>query len=375
MINSPAAQQPSCPRHCPHRDPAPSAGPLRPRLAPLVLTALVLAAVVLPGCLAARFIPVKGPPLTTPQGVEVVRFAGGPITPSREADANPDSTLVAPPAAVASGAPRVMLEGRMYPVESINPDLLDRALRNRARLTKGPDRAVVLFCHGVFDNNASPMARLYRAAGYRVFQFDYRGFGASDRNNASTIQGIIEDASAALDYLRSRPDVDPSRIVVAGHSMGGAMALAVAARAERQGRPVSAVVAMAPFSNWRIAVSNNLGPVLAPLGFLVGGVDALNPTAHAAQLRRTPLLLVHARNDSIIPAWHSDQLAKSNWAVGGRAQILLLPGGEHVGAFLDFPSYQAPIAAFIEHTLRDDTAPDPEGTEQTDAKLREATGR
>jgi alpha-beta hydrolase superfamily lysophospholipase len=333
----------------------------------LVTTIAAIVMLMVPGCLAPRFIPVKGPPQTTPPGVEVVRFPGGPRQPIREGEPIP------------ADAPRVTLEGRMYapapPDAQAAPGTpAPRPLARPDALPPGADRAVVLFCHGVFDNNASPMARWFREAGFRVFMLDYRGFGASDPNSPPTVQGFIEDTVAALDYLRSRPDVDPARVVIAGHSMGGAMALAAAARAEAAGQPVRAAVAMGAFSNWRIAVANNLGP-LGPLGFLTGGADAPNPTEHARELTSTPVLIVHAHDDSIIPQWHAQQLARSNWAGGGRAQLILLPQGEHVGAYLDYPSFVSPVIAWLTHHLGDDTQPDPRVNVNTDKRLRDAAGR
>lgn len=343
------------------------------RTGSVLMTAWALGA--LGGCIAARFIPVKGPPSVTPEGVEVVRFAGGLRVPVRELAEGEDLTQrVGADSAVSPDAPeseRVSLEGRMYAPGSVGAERAGEALANASSLPEGARRGVVLFCHGVLDNNASPMARWFRQGGFRVFMLDYRGFGASDKSNPPSLQGIIEDTRAALAYLRSRPDVDPDRIVIAGHSMGGAMALAAGASAEREGRPVRAVVAMGSISNWRVAVGNNVGP----LGFVLGGADAPNATRHARELVKTPLLLVHARDDSIVPAWHSEQLAKSNWAGGGRAQLLLLPAGEHVGAYLDYPSFAVPVLAWMTHHLRDDARPDPLMNEQTDDRLRKASGR
>jgi dipeptidyl aminopeptidase/acylaminoacyl peptidase len=311
------------------------------------LCLLLICALLFPGCMAARLIPVKGPPKDLPAGVELVRFDGG----------------LRVPADPASG--RVSLEGRLYP--PLNSG-------DSAAETSGPGAPpapVVLFCHGVLDNNASPMARWFREAGYRVFMHDYRGFGASDPNAPATVQGLIDDTVATLAYLRARPDVDPSRVLIAGHSMGGTMALAAAAHAEASGQPVRAVVALAAFSNWRIVLADNVGPA----GFLFGGTDAQNPSQAAAQLLRTPTLIVHAQDDSIVPVWHAHQLARWNWSAGGRAQLHILPTGEHVGAYLDYPSFRATTLAWLHHHARADFTPDPAASEQTDARLRKAAGR
>ncbi len=66
------------------------------------------------------------------------------------------------------------------------------------------------------------------ARGYNVLMLDYRGFGKSE--GKPTLDGIVEDALAALAHLRTRADVDRDRLVVLGQSIGGATALRMLAR-------------------------------------------------------------------------------------------------------------------------------------------------
>ncbi|XP_061338758.1 alpha/beta hydrolase domain-containing protein WAV2-like isoform X3 [Gastrolobium bilobum] len=54
-----------------------------------------------------------------------------------------------------------------------------------------------------------------------VFMLSYRGYGASD--GFPSQHGITKDAQAALDHLCQRSDIDTSRIVVFGRSLGGAV--------------------------------------------------------------------------------------------------------------------------------------------------------
>jgi dienelactone hydrolase len=53
----------------------------------------------------------------------------------------------------------------------------------------------------------------------------------------------LADAAAAIDYVRSRPDVDGSRIGVYGHSMGGMLGLFIAERPQGVKAVVSAATA------------------------------------------------------------------------------------------------------------------------------------
>lgn len=74
-----------------------------------------------------------------------------------------------------------------------------------------------------------------RDLGYDVFTFDFRNHGESDSDpNYHPLQWVtdfeVRDLTAALAYLRTRPDCDPAGYGVFGISRGGGAALCVAAR-------------------------------------------------------------------------------------------------------------------------------------------------
>ena len=96
----------------------------------------------------------------------------------------------------------------------------------------GPHPAVVLL-HGFPGNERNlDLAQDIRSAGWDVLYFDYRGSWGSP-GDFSFSHGI-EDTAAAINYVRSAQmarilRLDPSRIVLLGHSMGGFMAVQAAA--------------------------------------------------------------------------------------------------------------------------------------------------
>jgi len=92
-------------------------------------------------------------------------------------------------------------------------------------------RAVVLFCHGNAGNvthRAEQMRVLRELAGVSVLVFDYRGYGRSDGKPNET--GLRADARAARAWLAQRAGIPESEIVVIGRSVGGAVAVDLAAR-------------------------------------------------------------------------------------------------------------------------------------------------
>jgi dipeptidyl aminopeptidase/acylaminoacyl peptidase len=78
--------------------------------------------------------------------------------------------------------------------------------------------------------------------GYVVFRYDKRGVGQSGgRTETATLSDYADDVIAVAKWMAKRKDVDPRRLIVAGHSEGGAVALIAAGREDR----IKGVVSMA----------------------------------------------------------------------------------------------------------------------------------
>lgn len=85
--------------------------------------------------------------------------------------------------------------------------------------------------------------------GYAVLRYDKRGIAASSGDaRAATTVDLAADAAAALTYLRSRLEVDASRIAVVGHSEGGTIAALLCGGPQSPSVCVSLAGMIAPFS-------------------------------------------------------------------------------------------------------------------------------
>lgn len=68
------------------------------------------------------------------------------------------------------------------------------------------------------------------ARGIASLRIDFAGCGASSRPQTDfTVTSELDDAAAALAWLRAQPSVDPDRVAVLGMSQGGMIALLLAA--------------------------------------------------------------------------------------------------------------------------------------------------
>lgn len=88
------------------------------------------------------------------------------------------------------------------------------------------DRDETILGHRPFAVIADRLTR----AGIAVLRYDDRGAGGSSPAKPDdTSFDFAKDAEAAVEYLKSRPDIDPDHIGIIGHSEGGMIAMLVAA--------------------------------------------------------------------------------------------------------------------------------------------------
>ncbi len=217
--------------------------------------------------------------------------------------------------------------------------------------TAPPAQGTVLHLHGNAANisNHLPLVTWLPPAGFNVLMVDYRGFGQSD--GKPTLAGVVDDAAAALAYLRTRSDVDPRRLVVFGQSLGGATALRLLARDAGHAPGVRLAIIDSAFSSYRQiareAATDSV--VLAP--FLPVALPLLPPAADdpvsALASIRIPLVFVHGTRDTVVRFAHSEQLFG---AAREPKQLLRADGSVHMEA-LTQPGLQRQVLAAMRGAL------------------------
>jgi pimeloyl-ACP methyl ester carboxylesterase len=140
---------------------------------------------------------------------------------------------------------------------------------------KGPHPTVILM-HGLPGNERNlDLAQAIRRAGWDVLTFTYRGAWGSAGD--FSIANAMEDAQAALDFARSpeaaKLGINTRRIVLAGHSMGGATAMMTAADA----RGLDGLILI---DAWNIAYGTSKGATTRDE--LISGFDDFGNSLHGA---------------------------------------------------------------------------------------------
>jgi fermentation-respiration switch protein FrsA (DUF1100 family) len=133
---------------------------------------------------------------------------------------------------------------------------------------------------------------------------------------------MINDSYAVFDYVRERlAEEDRSgHLVVMGRSLGSVPALELAAFRHND---LAGVVIESGFAN--------TGPVLKSLGIDADSLDINEDNGfgnlHKVRAYVKPLLILHARNDVIIPISEAADLHAECGATGKELQIV--PGADH----------------------------------------------
>ena len=138
-------------------------------------------------------------------------------------------------------------KGLSYPVEDARFQAADGTQLHGWYVPHEQPRAYVLFSHGNggnLTNRYEMLGRLHRL-GLTVLIYDYRGYGRSD-DRPPNEPGILQDARAARGWLAERHGVAETEIVHLGESLGGGVAVDLAAADGAQGGDLAQPVYVTP---------------------------------------------------------------------------------------------------------------------------------
>jgi len=199
--------------------------------------------------------------------------------------------------------------------------------------------AVILFCHGNAGNISHRLdsIRIFNQLGLDIFIFDYRGYGESEGKPSE--KGTYEDTEAAWQYLVETRKVNPRSIIVFGRSLGGAVASWLA-----QKHTPGMLVLESTFTSIK-DVAAILYPYL-PVRWL--SRFEYNTAEYLSRVD-CPVLVIHSRNDEIMPYSHGHRL----FEIAREPKKFLEISGTHNEGFITSGKlYEEGLNAFIQKYIR-----------------------
>ena len=189
-----------------------------------------------------------------------------------------------------------------------------------------PTAGTVVHFHGNAQNMTSHYSFVSWVPqnGFNLFMFDYRGYGASEGKPGR--EGVYQDSLAAIKYAQARDDVDASKIIVFGQSLGGANAIAVVGGAKLKG--IVGVAVDSAFSSYKEVGKDHVAGSLKPLaGSLL--TDGHSPLDVVGRISPTPLVIMHGTDDRVVPYYHAERLYA---AARAPRELWTFHGGGHTDA-------------------------------------------
>ena len=162
----------------------------------------------------------------------------------------------------------------------------------------------------------------FRRRGFNVMVADYLGYGMSGGKPSEA--GVYATADVCFDHLKQRADVDATKIVPVGWSLGGGAAFHLAAMHNE----VPCVVTISAFTSVD-AMARKLFPYL-PTGMMLK-----HHFDNESKIRNfgKPVFLAHGTRDGIIPFEMSNKLAAAARAAGSTVVKYDVVDGDHNDIF------------------------------------------
>ncbi len=174
---------------------------------------------------------------------------------------------------------------------------------------------------------------MFHELGLDTFIFDYRGYGESTGKPSE--KGTYLDSEAAYDYLINERGVSSSEIILFGQSLGGAVASRLAAE-----YPIKALILDSVFTSIR-----DMG---APLHLVIPAKLFSRfeySTVEYIKQVEDPVLVIHSRDDKIVPFAHGRELFKA----ARKKKIFMEIEGAHSDGYIESHEiYKDGLKAFID---------------------------
>ena len=225
----------------------------------------------------------------------------------------------------------------------------------------GTNGAVVILVHGIEStrDDMLPHAYYMNKDGYSVLLYDSRNRGQSE--GEAVTYGAREkwDIEAALGYLKTRNDIEPTRIGVQGSSLGAVSAILAAAEMPE----IKGVVASIPFKSFNDvlyhAYPKLIGLPAFPFAPLTKSIceislkidfDSVDPSKVIGAISPRPVFLIDELEDELFPP---DSVEVLYEAAREPKSLWQIPGAGHGKGFETDPEeYEKRVLDFWRETFK-----------------------
>ncbi|MFA5291994.1 MAG: alpha/beta hydrolase [Phycisphaerae bacterium] len=194
----------------------------------------------------------------------------------------------------------------------------------------------VLLCDGNGGNMSHrlDLIKILNEIGLNCLIFDYRGYGAS--GGRPTEQGVYIDARTAYDWLINEKKIEPEEVIMFGQSLGGSIAAHLASNVKVQG-----LIIESGFTSYT-DIGRKFYPYMPVKLFARYGFK----TSEYLQKVNCPVLIIHSRNDEIIPFEFGRRLYEE--AAKEPKEFLEITGGHNDGFLQSGQIYRQGLSNWIQ---------------------------
>lgn len=205
---------------------------------------------------------------------------------------------------------------------------------------------VVILCHGFGGDKVGRFRYFVKLAEnlaenhIACLRFDFRGFGDSEGDAVDlTIKGQVEDLHKAIDFLKSDPLIDMSKLGVLGRSLGGAISV-IAASEREEIRSIALWVPLFSTHKWKEKLEKpNLGDgeksELLHLGGKMPNKEflqeffSLRLEKYLEKISHIPLFHAHGGKDVMIDESHTNRYSELREKASAITKMVVYPKQDH----------------------------------------------
>ena len=193
----------------------------------------------------------------------------------------------------------------------------------------------IYYLHGNAGNIVYnyPLMKSFAENGYQIFMIDYSGFGFSQ--GKAKRKNVLIDGNDGLDFLINCPEINYTKLIIYGQSLGGHLACVVATQNQDK---IDGLVVEGAFSSHK-DIANDMVPVLARIFVR----EIYSAEKNLINFKK-PVLIIHSTEDKTVSYKHGERL----FEIANNPKSLYSIKGRHVyGPLLYFDSISRKINTML----------------------------